>query len=51
MTAVLADRFRAASDPKQVKQLGERLAGFVFGEQCPKSSGAEAQSILTLRHD
>jgi hypothetical protein len=28
----LAERFRAASDPEQVKQLGNQLGLFVFGE-------------------
>jgi hypothetical protein len=28
----LAERFRAASDPDQVKQLGDQLGRFVFGE-------------------
>jgi hypothetical protein len=28
----LADRFRAADDPEQVKQLGDQLGRFVFGE-------------------
>jgi hypothetical protein len=28
----LAERFRAASDPEQVKQLGDQLGRFVFGE-------------------
>jgi hypothetical protein len=28
----LAERFRAASDPEQVKQLGDALGRFVFGE-------------------
>jgi hypothetical protein len=28
----LAERFRSASDPKQVKALGEELGRFVFGE-------------------
>jgi hypothetical protein len=28
----LAERFRAASDPMQVKQLGNELGRFVFGE-------------------
>jgi hypothetical protein len=28
----LAERFRAASDPEQVKNLGEPLGHFVFGE-------------------
>jgi len=28
----LAERFRAASDPEQVKQLGNQLGRFVFGE-------------------
>lgn len=28
----LAERFRSASDPKQVKQLGDQLGRFVFGE-------------------
>jgi hypothetical protein len=28
----LAERFRAASDPEQVKKLGHELGGFVFGE-------------------
>jgi len=28
----LAERFRAASDPEQVKKLGQELGGFVFAE-------------------
>ena len=28
----LAERFRAASDPEQVRQLGDELGRFVFGE-------------------
>jgi len=28
----LAERFRAANDPEQVKQLGNQLGRFVFGE-------------------
>jgi len=28
----LAERFRAATDPEQVKQLGDQLGRFVFGE-------------------
>jgi hypothetical protein len=28
----LAERFRAASDPEEVKQLGDELGRFVFGE-------------------
>jgi predicted transcriptional regulator len=28
----LAERFRAAEDPEQVKQLGNQLGRFVFGE-------------------
>jgi len=28
----LAERFRAASEPEQVKQLGNELGRFVFGE-------------------
>jgi predicted DNA-binding ribbon-helix-helix protein len=28
----LAERFRAASDPPEVKRLGEELGRFVFGE-------------------
>lgn len=28
----LAERFRAASDPEQVTQLGDQLGRFVFGE-------------------
>jgi hypothetical protein len=28
----LAERFRAASDPQQVKHLGDQLGRFVFGE-------------------
>ena len=28
----LAERFRAATDPEQVKQLGDELGRFVFGE-------------------
>ena len=29
----LAERFRAASDPADVKQLGDQLGRFVFGEE------------------
>ena len=29
---VLAERFRATSDPKEVKQLGDEMGRFVFGE-------------------
>jgi hypothetical protein len=29
---LLAERFRAADDPEQVKQLGNQLGRFVFGE-------------------
>jgi predicted DNA-binding ribbon-helix-helix protein len=28
----LAERFRAASDPEEVKQLGDKMGRFVFGE-------------------
>jgi hypothetical protein len=28
----LAERFRAADDPEQVKQLGDQLGRFVFGK-------------------
>jgi hypothetical protein len=28
----LAEQFRTASDPQQVKQLGDQLGRFVFGE-------------------
>jgi len=28
----LAERFRAATDPEQVKSLGEQLGRFLFGE-------------------
>jgi len=28
----LAERFRAATDPEQVKSLGEQLGRFIFGE-------------------
>ncbi len=28
----LAERFRAASDPDEVKRLGEKMGRFVFGE-------------------
>lgn len=28
----LAEKFRAASDPEQVRQLGDQLGRFVFGE-------------------
>lgn len=28
----LAERFRAAVDPKEVKQLGEEMGQFIFGE-------------------
>jgi hypothetical protein len=29
---VLAERFRAAADPKEVKQLGDQVGRFIFGE-------------------
>ena len=29
---VLADRFRSASDPKEVKELGDQMGRFLFGE-------------------
>jgi len=29
---VLAERFRAASDPEEVKQLGDKIGRFIFGE-------------------
>ncbi len=29
---VLAERFRAAADPKEVKQLGNEMGRFIFGE-------------------
>jgi len=29
---VLAEQFRAASDPKEVKELGDRMGRFIFGE-------------------
>jgi len=28
----LAERFRAASDPEEVKQLGDEMGRFIFGE-------------------
>jgi hypothetical protein len=28
----LAERFRAASDPKEAKQLGDEMGRFIFGE-------------------
>jgi metal-responsive CopG/Arc/MetJ family transcriptional regulator len=28
----LAERFRAAADPKKVKQLGDEMGRFIFGE-------------------
>jgi aminoglycoside phosphotransferase family enzyme len=28
----LAERFRAADDPKEVKQLGDQMGRFIFGE-------------------
>lgn len=28
----LADRFRSASDPSEVKQLGDEMGRFIFGE-------------------
>jgi hypothetical protein len=28
----LAERFRAAGDPEQIKRLGDQLGRFVFGE-------------------
>ena len=28
----LAERFRAASDPKEVKELGDEMGRFIFGE-------------------
>ena len=28
----LAERFRAAADPKEIKQLGDEMGRFIFGE-------------------
>jgi len=28
----VAERFRAASDPKEIKQLGDEMGRFIFGE-------------------
>jgi hypothetical protein len=38
----LAERFRAASDPAQVKQLGNELGRFVFGQDRWLTDGREA---------
>jgi len=32
----LAERFRSAEDPKEVKKLGEELGRFVFGGKMPE---------------
>ena len=37
----LAERFRAADDPEQVKQLGNQLGRFVFGEGCRAGDTAD----------
>ena len=29
---VLAERFRASDDPKEVKELGDKMGRFIFGE-------------------
>ena len=34
----LAKRFRAASDPEEVKRLGDQLGRFVFGEEPTRES-------------
>jgi len=38
----LAERFRAADDPEQVKQLGNQLGRFVFGECWRRSRDGQA---------
>jgi hypothetical protein len=47
----LAERFRAASDPEQVKQLGGQLGRFVFGDRerintASRRLNAEAGDVL-----
>jgi hypothetical protein len=47
----LAERFRAASDPEQVKQLGDQLGRFVFGDRArinvaARGLNAEAADVL-----
>jgi len=37
----LAERFRSADDPEQVKQLGNQLGRFVFGEGCRAGDTAD----------
>jgi predicted transcriptional regulator len=45
----LAERFRAADDPEQVKQLGNQLGRFVFGEQCRVSDAADRKMVRASR--
>jgi predicted DNA-binding ribbon-helix-helix protein len=43
----LAERFRAASDPEQVKQLGDQLGRFVFGDlEYQATSEVEGTSVM-----
>jgi predicted NAD-dependent protein-ADP-ribosyltransferase YbiA (DUF1768 family) len=37
----LAERLRAASSPKKVKQLGEEMGRFVFGQCCRERPAVE----------
>jgi hypothetical protein len=41
----LAERFRAASDPEQVKRLGDQLGRFVFGDRDRKRINAAARRL------
>ena len=50
----LAERFRASSDPAQVKQLGDQLGPFVFGDRDRINTtagqlNAEAADVLEYR--
>jgi predicted transcriptional regulator len=41
----LAERFRAASDPEQVKRLGDQLGRFVFGDRERERINAAARRL------
>jgi hypothetical protein len=38
----LAERFRAATDPDEVKRLGDQMGRMVFGDRCQESTSGPA---------
>ena len=45
----LAERFRAAADPKEVKQLGDEMGRFVFGSTLGPNTGVLADGMHVER--